>query len=496
MAGIFSMGKLAKQNQWWGTRRNILKDAKILNLQRQKYQWKPRLKKYLQLGKDCIYTIRGPRQVGKTTLIKIIIKDLLLKENVKPENIFFWSAEKLKDRQELSDVIETFLDSRIMYNNERKYIFIDEICSIDQWSKIILYLSNMGYLSNCSLVLTSSHSIDLKDSIELLPGRRGGYSNIPLDKILLPMKFSEFVTLFYPEIQYVLQEAEYVNHKKNKIIFDLFENKINNTVIKLSFSRKLLDGLFDIYLQIGGFPSCINEYGKTGIISETTFNEYLAGLLGNLKRYKYKETSSKRLIRTILKTVSSPVSFAGISKSSDLDSSMTAERYISAFEDLYIANRIYNWDFSKGIIYKKNKKIYVKDPFIFHLLNGWSNNKTSYYESSKENLYNTEYKSKLVEAVVQDHLTRFAYNLNPRDFFDPKESVCYFKTKKGKEIDFVVLFDDKNYPFEVKYQSKISNSDFFIFKSFKKGVLLTKDDGPAVYHNYVKIPISVFLMFV
>ncbi|MBI2130014.1 hypothetical protein HYU07_07350 [Candidatus Woesearchaeota archaeon] len=55
-------------------------------------------------------------------------------------------------------------------------------------------------------------------------------------------------------------------------------------------------------------------------------------------------------------------------------------------------------------------------------------------------------------------------------------------------MDFVLLFDEKYYPFEVKYRSTISESDFFAFKSFKKGVLITKDEF-GIYRDYVKIPV-------
>ena len=37
--------------------------------------------------------------------------------------------------------------------------------------------------------------MDMKHSVELMPGRRGGDDEVPLDKILLPMKFSESIRL-------------------------------------------------------------------------------------------------------------------------------------------------------------------------------------------------------------------------------------------------------------------------------------------------------------
>ena len=64
-----------------------------------------------------------------------------------------------------------------------------------------------------------------------------------------------------------------------------------------------------------------------------------------------------------------------------------------------------------------------------------------------------------------------------------------------KEIDFVLIFDDIYYPFEVKYQATIASSDFFPFKSFNKGVLITKDEL-GTYRNYVKIPVSIFQLLI
>lgn len=141
------------------------------------------------------------------------------------------------------------------------------------------------------------------------------------------------------------------------------------------------------------------------------------------------------------------------------------------------------------------KKVYLQDPFIFHALHGWSNNKKDYFTNSKANILNLEIKSKLIESIVYNHLCRLSFWLNPKDLFDPKDSICYYEDNSGKEVDFVLLFDEKFYPFEVKYQSTIVDSDFFAFKSFKKGVLITKDEL-GLYRNYVKIPVSLFLMLI
>jgi len=128
---VFDISQLAEQNPWWIDKNNIQKDYQILSLTKLKFQWDPKIKYYLKLNQDVIYSIRGPRQVGKTTLIKVIIQDLLLNKKVKPENIFFWSCE-INDLKELNQILQTYFDWRLSSANDRKYIFLDEICAVKE----------------------------------------------------------------------------------------------------------------------------------------------------------------------------------------------------------------------------------------------------------------------------------------------------------------------------------------------------------------------------
>jgi uncharacterized protein len=492
---IFDISQLSEQNPWWVDKNNILKDYKISGLDKLKFQWKPRLRHYIKLGQDVIYTIRGPRQVGKTSLIKIIIRDLLINKKVKPENIFFWSCER-NDAEELNQILQTYFDWRVSSTNDRKYIFLDEICAVKKWSKEIIHFANKGAFTNCSIILTGSHSMDIKHSTELMPGRRGGEENNPLDKILLPMKFSEFVTLVWPEFKQKMFDMNLIKKEdKKKKIFEMLEGKISKDITDLSLYKKQLDSLFETYLLTGGIPATINELKETDKLSTRIFNIYLTAIIGNLNRYGYKEHYFKQIVREIFNSLSNPISWNSFTKSTEVKSHNTVQDYITALEELYIANIAYRCSIHDGRIHSFMKKVYIQDPFIFHALQGWANNKKNYFTNAKSNILDLEMKSKLIEGVVYNHLCRLSFGLNPKDLFDPKDNICYYKNKNKKEVDFVILFDDNFYPFEVKYQSTIRNPDFFPFKSFKKGVLVTKDEL-GVYQNYVKIPVSLFLMLI
>ena len=497
MAGMgdFDIIQLSDQNKWWIDRKEILKDSKLSELDNLAFRWAPRIRHYITLDHDIIYTIRGPRQIGKTTLIKSIIKDLLLKQDVNPVDIFFWSFER-NDAKELNSIIQTYLDWRIRNKNSRKYLFLDEICSVKNWSKELIYFANKGDFQNCSIVVTGSNSMDLKHSTERMPGRRGGDGSNPLDKILLPMKFSEFVTLTSPEIKNKLFDFELIEKKHRQAkIMDLFKGKIGRSIENLMLYKKELDSLLETYLLTGGIPSAINEFMKNHSLSPKVYNIYLTSIIGDLNKSGYKEHYFKQMIREVFNTLSNPVSWNSFTKKTDIKSHNTVQEYATALEELYIANMSMRRSIHDRRTHLFNKKLYVLDPFIFHALHGWSNGKTDYYANSKANTLNLEMKSKLIESIVYSHLCRFAYGLNPRDLFDPKDVLFYYKDKNEKEVDFVLFFDDQYFPFEVKYQAKIADSDFVGFKSFKKGILVTKDEL-GKYRDYVKIPVSLLLLLI
>jgi hypothetical protein len=311
------------------------------------------------------------------------------------------------------------------------------------------------------------------------------------------MKFSEYVNLLWPELKLKLFDLGLVKTEdKRKKLFDLFNGKIDESLIALSMHKKELNSLLETYLLTGGIPLTINEFKKDERISTNTFNIYLNAIIGDLRRYNYKEHYFKQICREIFNSMPNPVSWNNFTKHTDVRSHNTAQDYITALEELYVVNIAYRCSVHDRRIHPFLKKIYVLDPFMFHALHGWSNAKRDYFSNSKTNILDLQTKSNLIEGVVYNHLCRFSYSLYPRDLFDPKDTICYFKDAKNKEIDFVLMTDDDMYPFEVKYQASIANSDFSAFKSFNKGVMITKDTMGIHNEKYAMLPVSLFLMLI
>jgi len=99
----------------------------------------------------------------------------------------------------------------------------------------------------------------------------------------------------------------------------------------------------------------------------------------------------------------------------------------------------------------------------------------------------------IVESIVGAHLIR-NFEKGIYQGFSNIEKVFYWKSSKGKEIDFVLHNSDNNtMPVEVKYQNIINPIDFVTIKnSFKKGIIVSKNTF-LVEKDVVILPSSSFL---
>nr|WP_233185626.1 AAA family ATPase [Thermotoga sp. SG1] len=103
--------------------------------------------------KPGIYTIRGPRQIGKTTFLKLYIKKLI-EDGVKPSNIFFFTCDGIGDRFDLIETVRAFFQMFEGKPGEIRYIFIDEITTIEDWQKSLKYFVDIGLLDNFLVILS------------------------------------------------------------------------------------------------------------------------------------------------------------------------------------------------------------------------------------------------------------------------------------------------------------------------------------------------------
>ena len=435
------MVDLSILNPWWKGKEYIKEDKHIKDFEEKEYKWRPELLNQLKLLPNNIYGLRGPRQVGKTTLIKLIIKKLLEKK-ADEKSIFFWNCDELIDFRELSSVMKEYLEFAKINQVQEKHIFLDEVSRIKDWQRTIKSLSDSGELKDCCLMITGSNTLDIKYGLERLPGRTGKSGK---DFFLLPLNFFEYISLIKPEIASKIKKVKSISVKE-----------INKKIERVRIFDFELKVLFNQYLITGGFPLVINEFFSNKKIPDYAYEIYAKWIIGDIVKWGKQEKILMQLIRAIISKQSSAISWDSLAKESEIKSHKTVSTYVEDLENMFALIVLYFLELNKKIPdYNKNKKLYFSDPFIYHVFN------------KKINFKDNEITPHLIESAVISNLARLPGENMPYQIY-------YWKNKK--EVDALIKIKEDIFPFEVKYQEKISKQDYEGLYHFNKGILITKKD--------------------
>lgn len=416
------ISQLQQHNPWWRRPEYILDNPYIKELEKQQFVYFHPLYQSFPLKKDAVLTLRGPRRIGKTTLLMLLIKKLLLEKKVNPENILFYPVDLLVDFPELHELLTAYFDFIRPKNSQRLFVFLDEISFVSGWTRTIKSLADAGQLKKTTVLITGSNILDLKFSSERMPGRRGEV--YPWDIKFLPLNFREYLALVKPEIQ-------------------------TETYLKAFGFLPEYQKFFTDYLLTGGFPATINQFYQQGYISPAVYEIFLSWIEGDLHKTGKSEKIAYRLIERLFLHLKTPISYYKLAKEAGLVSHATAAEYLEILEKMFIVISLPYFSLDERKVgYRKNQKFYFTDPFIFNALKtkikGFVHNAFNY---ARETIVTEEEKPDLVENTTASHLYRTYQQF-------------YYGRSAQKEIDFVGLHEGRYGFVEVKYQTKVLPSDF------------------------------------
>lgn len=488
---------LAKQNPWWAHKSAIENDPHYAVFSSAKVRWIPRILKHLDLNADVLYTLRGPRQVGKTTLLKMMVKRELDKGR-QSADVLYYSCDDLTTPKEFFELLESYVEYSLNLSKERKLVLLDEVSSIKNWQSGAKHFVDLHGLKGLTLILTGSSAWDLKHAVEMLPGRKGEKTGIPSKRVFLPPKFSEYIEVRDPEIfesikRLGLDEAETCR----KAFFELMiEGKAAKWIEPLLAVKPSLDRLLEEYLITGGVMSAVNEFAETRFIKPTTYAIYAEMIYGDVGKLGRDRATARKIISSVLKHVGSTVSWNTLAKENGIPSVPTAEQYVELLESLFVVNTAYSLDLNTGLArLGSDKKLYFSNPFFMHALVASLRSAAEPFNDSIAFMTEPGKKAWLMEAVVCDHLRRLAYSFSPNDLYEPTNSVFYFRNKSGHEIDFMLRTpEDVMVPVEVKYRNQLDSADYRPIGKFSKGIMVSKD-SVEIGSAHPTIPVSVMLMF-
>jgi len=104
-------GELLLQNPWWEDAKRIQSDIHLQQIQNLPFQYRPEVVSSADLSRSGVMTLRGPRPVGKTTYVKMLI-DQLLRQGVAAKRILYYNTELVANERELFDLCRDFFGHR------------------------------------------------------------------------------------------------------------------------------------------------------------------------------------------------------------------------------------------------------------------------------------------------------------------------------------------------------------------------------------------------
>ena len=458
----------------------------------------------------AVLTLRGPRQVGKTTLVKLLIIELLSLRLLKHvgevdfrtthyRRIFYFPCDVLMGgKGELLQVLIDFIDRASRISDEGPImIFLDEVSSLKGWQEVIKVLYDDGSLGNAILLATGSHSLDIKKSSEVLAGRRGNVEKTKIgpDSVLLPMKFVEYVKLLSRELRGVIYNEEekwFELDLRMNILLNLAKGEVDEKLYEFEYYLNDLRRLLDDYMVTGGVVRATREYNEKQFIHDVVYKDYADLVVKDAERWHLNERNLRKTLYAIFLTMGSPVSARTLAKKIGL-THQTVENYLEYLEGSYAIFQLYRLDLNRKMPeYRKARKIYFVDPFIIHALNAWAYGYSEVFEESVKNL--GKYRPFVMECMVASHLARLALTALRFPLRLVENTVYYWRQDSG-EVDFVFKLGNEYIPVEVGLSKKASRTLFKLSRILnKKGILTGYYDKIRVEERIVQVPIEILLL--
>lgn len=397
------------------------------------------------LDRKEAYAIKGPRQSGKTTILK------LLQLQLSGKKVIFLNFED-------PDVLEAFEANPKEYiksyitSQEKHYFLMDEYHYVKNCGKTLKLLYDT--FENTKFIITGSSSLELCGAMaKFLVGRVFFFE-------LFPFNFHEFLTAKNPRLASIYQE------KNSKIKEFILHGTIPQTEASDIFHKEFTP-LLNEFLIYGGYPAVIKapDPDTKKIILKNIYDTYVSKDI--IEFLKINDPAKYRcILRTLAALTGKILNYNELSNTCQSYYKETTHT-ISLLQETYITQLLQPFHRNPITELKKTPKVYFHDLGLRnHILNN----------------FNPIEKRTDAGALIENHVL-----LCLRNNF-PDKTLNYWRTTAKAEVDFVLHLDTEVIPIEAKYQMfqkpKISRSLRSFIKTYKpqKTLIITKE-----YWNLIKI---------
>ena len=345
---------------------------------------KKSIKDHLQANK--VVVIYGSRQVGKTTLINDILKDI-------KEKYLFLSGEDRKNKWLSSQSIDILKEN--IANN--KLLVIDEAQKLDNIGLNLKLI--VDHIKNIKVLVTGSSSFDLSNQVgEPLVGRKWQFNLYPISQL---------------ELNKIEEKFETKSNLNNRLVYGSFPEVIVNNDI--SQKKEILNSLVDNYL------------------------------FKDLLQYNQIKKSDKilDLLKLLCWQTGKEVSLTELANSLDLNS-RTVEKYLDLLEKVFVIKKINGFSRNLRKEITKSSRYYFYDNGIRNaIINNFNEieNRNDLCDLWENYLFIERLKKQEYKRIYSNNYFWRTYDKKEIDFVEERDGKLYGyefkwgakKTKKPTE---------------------------------------------------------------
>jgi predicted AAA+ superfamily ATPase len=238
------------------------------------------LRKYLDFKQIIILT--GLRRVGKTTLMKLIIEELIAK-GIESKHILYVSLDDyLLYKNNIIEIVNEFRKVHKIKFEEKVYLFLDEVTYKEDFH---VQLKNIYDSQNTKLFVASSSASMLRDKKASLTGRAITLEIKPLDLeeylffngITIKERDRQLYKSYFIEYCRVGGLPENVLNPNREYLMNLVDDIIQKDITAFHGikNHQIVRDYFTLLMERSGKQLSINKIGKILGISPDTSKRYL-----------------------------------------------------------------------------------------------------------------------------------------------------------------------------------------------------------------------------
>ncbi len=405
---------------------NELYERKILNKVR---KW---------LNKPEIIVLLGARQVGKTSILKLLMDDM------KDKQFIYFDLENTYNLELFSNTefFLNYLRGKDLLKSKKLYIFIDDFQYMQDTTKFLKLMYD-GY-PNLKFIVTGSSSLEIKRNFsESLTGR----------KIILKIHSLDFEEFLLFKESDLLSIKQKINIRKIAEDFSIAE--------ELSIFTKKINVFLNEFIVYGGYPKPVltPDIDDKILRLKEIHNSYIKkdikdiGKIDNILEFN-------KLVSVLALNNGNQFNVKNITEEFGIKR-RHIEKYIDLLKETFVINILKPY-------FRNKKKEIIKMPKIYFSDSGLRNLNISDFR----NLESRNDKGTLTETFFYNEILKNKGEL---------EKIRYWRTKTDSEVDFIIIKENSIMSYEIKFKNQIKIKDFSSSRKFcnkysiNKAFIITKE---------------------